>query len=469
MRSRHCAFAVVMLLWVPAASATATPPSIYNLGTLGRPSSNAFAINSAGQVTGVAGDAPWHAFLYTGMPGSGGVMHDLGTLGGTYSIGADMNDSGQIGGDSHAVTPHSRTSAFLYTGAPGSGGMMHDLGTLGGISSWAYGINDSGQIVGKSATLPNFHEHAFLYSGTPGVDGMMHDLGFSGYGADINNSGQIVGTNNAGGFPGRAFLYTGTPGVDGVMHDLGSVNPYDGGSRASAINDLGRITGAYDVFVDDSRTVPRAFLYTGTPGIDGKMHDLGIYGSGDDINNRGQVVGVECALNGDICETRHAFVYTGTPGVDGQMIDLDAWLDANNPVEGAKWTLSRGLGINDNGLITGDGHYDDGPGGLSDGYRAFLLDASSLLLLDLPGDFNFDGSVDAADYVVWRKTDGTPDGYNTWRAKFGATLGPGSGSAGNPLGASAEPPSAAVPEPSSTGLLVLTVPAFLRRRECQRT
>ena len=34
----------------------------------------------------------------------------------------------------------------------------------------------------------------------------------------------------------------------------------------------------------------------------------------------------------------------------------------------------------------------------------------------LPGDFNNDGTVDAADYVVWRKTDGTQTGYNAWRA-----------------------------------------------------
>ena len=99
----------------------------------------------------------------------------------------------------------------------------------------------------------------------------------------------------------------------------------------------------------------------------------------------------------------YPFLYTGTPGVDGVLIDLNAWLDANNPVEGAKWRLTYGSGINDNGLITGDGYYDDGPGGLSDGYRAFLLDASSLLLPDLPGDFNFDGSVDAADYTLWRR------------------------------------------------------------------
>ena len=31
----------------------------------------------------------------------------------------------------------------------------------------------------------------------------------------------------------------------------------------------------------------------------------------------------------------------------------------------------------------------------------------------IPGDFNDDGTVDAADYVVWRKNDGTQAGYNS--------------------------------------------------------
>jgi hypothetical protein len=55
----------------------------------------------------------------------------------------------------------------------------------------------------------------------------------------------------------------------------------------------------------------------------------------------------------------------------------------------------------------------------------------------LAGDYNNDGSVDAADYVVWRKTGAIPDGYTTWRSNFGRT-GPVI------LGNAA----AAVPEPS---------------------
>jgi uncharacterized protein (TIGR03790 family) len=39
----------------------------------------------------------------------------------------------------------------------------------------------------------------------------------------------------------------------------------------------------------------------------------------------------------------------------------------------------------------------------------------------LPGDYNDDGFVDSADYVVWRKTNDSQDEYETWRAHFGQT------------------------------------------------
>jgi hypothetical protein len=44
----------------------------------------------------------------------------------------------------------------------------------------------------------------------------------------------------------------------------------------------------------------------------------------------------------------------------------------------------------------------------------------------LPGDFNQDGSVDTADYVVWRKLGGSQGSYDTWRANFGSTAAAGS-------------------------------------------
>jgi hypothetical protein len=64
------------------------------------------------------------------------------------------------------------------------------------------------------------------------------------------------------------------------------------------------------------------------------------------------------------------------------------------------------------------------------------------------GDFNHDGFVDAADYVAWRKTDGTAVGYNSWRAHFGEIVGGDSSIATN----------AVVPEPAA---FFLILPAIL--------
>ncbi|MEX0613722.1 MAG: hypothetical protein WD229_16505, partial [Pirellulales bacterium] len=59
-------------------------------------------------------------------------------------------------------------------------------------------------------------------------------------------------------------------------------------------------------------------------------------------------------------------------------------------------------------------HY--GPGSTFNPNQIVL---SAFLPTALPGDFNFDGKVDAADYVVWRKglgTTHTQNGFNIWRA-----------------------------------------------------
>jgi hypothetical protein len=69
----------------------------------------------------------------------------------------------------------------------------------------------------------------------------------------------------------------------------------------------------------------------------------------------------------------------------------------------------------------------------------------------LPGDYNNNGRVDAADYVVWRKTDGQQAGYNLWRTNFGRTAGSGAGLAS----------SAAVPEPYGLMLLIFAAACFV--------
>ena len=78
-----------------------------------------------------------------------------------------------------------------------------------------------------------------------------------------------------------------------------------------------------------------------------------------------------------------------------------------------------------------------------------------------PGDYNRDGTVDAADYVVWRKGLGTiytQANYDLWRANFGQTIGSG---AALP---SADPLSIAVPEPVAWVMLLTGTLAIFSRR-----
>lgn len=64
-----------------------------------------------------------------------------------------------------------------------------------------------------------------------------------------------------------------------------------------------------------------------------------------------------------------------------------------------------------------------------------------------PGDLNGDGVVDGADYVVWRKAGGSPQEYEAWRSSFGIASSGGSIANG----------AAGVPEPATVALAALAV------------
>jgi hypothetical protein len=85
---------------------------------------------------------------------------------------------------------------------------------------------------------------------------------------------------------------------------------------------------------------------------------------------------------------------------------------------------------------------------------AVVLQVVNPNVIMLPGDFNDDGIVDAADYSVWRKGLGTIytlEQYDEWREHFGQTAGAGGGSIVN---SSSTP---AVPEPAGLVLALLAV------------
>ena len=85
---------------------------------------------------------------------------------------------------------------------------------------------------------------------------------------------------------------------------------------------------------------------------------------------------------------------------------------------------------------------------------------TGMITVGLLGDYNDDSRVDAADYVYWRKNDGSTLGYNVWRANFGNAAS-GSGSSLNSAGGT-------VPEPSVFLLVALSFAALVFQRGHRR-
>ncbi len=100
-----------------------------------------------------------------------------------------------------------------------------------------------------------------------------------------------------------------------------------------------------------------------------------------------------------------------------------------------------------------------------------ILAQRALDLFRLPGDYNQDGSVDAADYVTWRNGLGniySPYDLELWRANFGGAIVPAGTSSGfTPSHVAAS----TVPEPRTFALLLFALTAFFncRRQEYARS
>jgi probable HAF family extracellular repeat protein len=309
------------LLLIGSAQAAQGSYVVTNLGSLGGTSSFGASINNRGWIAGssnLAGDQAQHAALWRG-----GVLTDLGTLGGPDSgvLWPVKNDRGLVSGISQtaqadplgerwscsAFFPAATAVGPQCLGFAWQDGVMRPLPTLGGTNGFATGANNRDQIVGWAENTVHdptcvppqvLQFRAVEWGPGPGEIRELPPLPGDTVTAAtaINDRGQVVGIS---GICDRAV------GRFSAIHDVLWQNgqPIDIGSLGGvawntpmAIDDRGDVVGFANASAADGGGFDvHAFLWTKKAGI----QDLGTL-PGDatsqalGVNDRGEVVGTSC-------------------------------------------------------------------------------------------------------------------------------------------------------------------------------
>lgn len=255
--------------------------TITDLGTFGGAQSEPGGMNNRGQVVGWAmnttpdpysaafeavgvnygwtGTTQLRAFLW-----ENGVKTDLGTLGGPDAQAYAINQSGQIAGQSFtSYTPNPDTGIPTIDPFIWDKGKMTDLGNLGGTISWAVWLNDRGQVAGTSYLAGDQLFHAFLWD-----RGVITDLGALGGDLSqalwISNRGDVVGVAalpGDGAFPAALWSH-------GKVTNLGTLQG-DNLADAYGINSAQQIVGLSCLLPCNGTSTRRAFLWEkGGPMVD---------------------------------------------------------------------------------------------------------------------------------------------------------------------------------------------------------
>jgi probable HAF family extracellular repeat protein len=321
-------------------------PIRYTVTDLGLAADQVGGINNKGWLnyTATHPDGTLHATFW-----KKGRKIDLGTLGGPNSSAfAGPSEKGQVVGKAETSTPDPLGEDFcLYRtnlicrGFVWQNGEMTPLTTLGGNNSWANDINNRGQVVGQTEnstrdstcslpqvlqTLPVIWEEGQIRE-LPTVGGDPDGAAFA-----INDNGEAVGATANCTTALHAVLWR----KDGSVIDLGNL----GGAMNNAaqdINSRGQVVGFSDLTGD---TTIQAFLWTEDTG----MQNIGTLPGGFSsfafsINEQGQVVGGSTYANGGL----RAFLRQ-----DGIMIDLNMVIPPSFP-----FVLIEAFDINDRGEIVG--------------------------------------------------------------------------------------------------------------------
>lgn len=215
---------------------------LVDLGLQESDQSEALAVNDYGQIMGdyrILGEK--HYFIWDEKKGI--VLIDLPE---TSTI-VRMNNAGQIAGNYKDASGFDR--GFIWNRYEG----YNDIGSLGGSVTRVHDMNDLGQIVGEStcekiSLVDGHHEqHAFLWQNGSMIDlgSLSGDLGLPGdksKATGINNQGQIIGTSNRPlAHKGKLLRTTEKPviWINGIIECIDDTLPPQYGASSHKINNQG--------------------------------------------------------------------------------------------------------------------------------------------------------------------------------------------------------------------------------------
>jgi T5SS/PEP-CTERM-associated repeat protein len=380
----------------------------------------------------------------------------------------NITGGGQVRSTDGYIAYGATTGAVTIAGAGSTWTNSFSL-IVGDIGSGTLSITDGGHVNSPDGIVGNVSGSAgavtIAGSGSTWTNSFALIVGDIGSGTlSITAGGQV--NSNMPSFLGLSNGSTGTASVDGVGSKWANGSSLDVGRSGSGTL---TVSNGGTVSVGGPLTVGGLGEIHGNGFITGNVQNGGLVSPGDSpgalhiTGDYAQAAGGKLLI--ELAGTTPGSQYdqllvTGKVTLDGT---LQVLLNGFSPIPGNTFQIL------DFASLTGTFATMNLPtlsGGLT--WNTSQLYVSGVLTVGVPGDYNHNGTVDAADYTVWRDTlgqtgaglaaDGNHDqlidtaDYNLWKANFGQAAGSGSHTTGS------------VPEPATAVMLSLGMLAIFGPR-----